>query len=248
VVITPASGALDGFRVSLDYWNIQLDGAVGTLGTQAIIDGCFMGNGVLCNLLDGAGGPLQQVRNVNLNLDSYEASGLDIELQYQREVGAGGNLGVVLFGTHTDELVTTVGGVSTDWAGRTAGSFGGFGTPDWSLNAIVNYSKANYGVSVQARYVSDGVYNPTYVQPGDPGYDVASPFSINDNSVPSAVYTTLAGRYNFDIGGRQLEAFMSISNLFDRDPPIVPDAFYPTSTVYFDQIGRTYRFGVRAEF
>jgi outer membrane receptor protein involved in Fe transport len=51
VVITPASGALDGFRVSLDYWNIQLDGAVGTLGTQAIIDGCFMGNGVLCNLL-----------------------------------------------------------------------------------------------------------------------------------------------------------------------------------------------------
>jgi outer membrane receptor protein involved in Fe transport len=249
VVVTPTGGALEGLRFSLDYWNIKLDGAVGTLGTQSIIDGCFTGNGLLCGLLDGAGGPLQQVRNVNLNLDAYETSGLDVEVQYQRELDGGANLGFVLYGTNTDELLVTVGGVSTDWAGRTAGSFGGFGTPDWNMNAVVNYSRERFGLSLQARYISDGVYNPTYVQPGDAGYDPASPFSINDNTVPSAVYTTLAGRYNFMIrGARTMELFMSISNLFDRDPPIVPDAFYPTSTVYFDQIGRTYRIGVRADF
>jgi iron complex outermembrane recepter protein len=155
----------------------------------------------------------------------------------------------VVFGTHTDELITTVGGQSTDWAGRTAGSFGGFGTPDWNLNSVVTYSKGNYGISLQARYISDGVYNPTYVQPGDPGYDPASPFSINDNTVDSAIYTTLSGRYNFNIGDtRSMELFVSINNLFDKEPPLAPDAFYPTNTVYFDQIGRTFRVGVRADF
>jgi iron complex outermembrane receptor protein len=249
VVITPRGGAFEGFRLSLDYFDIQLDGAVGTVGTQAIVDGCYTGNSLLCELIQGVGGPLQRVRNVNLNLDSYDARGLDIEIQYQTDLGGGGNLGFALYGTRTMELSTIVGGQETDWAGRTAGSFGGFGTPDLSLNFMINYSRNNYGVALQTRYVSEGVYNPTYVQPGDPGYDVASPFSINDNTVDSAVYVNLSGRYDFTVGNsRSMEVFASINNLLDKDPPIAPDAFYPTSTVYFDQIGRAFRVGVRAEF
>jgi outer membrane receptor protein involved in Fe transport len=51
--------------------------------------------------------------------------------------------------------------------------------------------------------------------------------------------------YTFqDIAGdnSSTQVFLTINNLFDRDPP-------PTgSAVYYDRLGRAFRFGVRAAF
>jgi outer membrane receptor protein involved in Fe transport len=44
---------------------------------------------------------------------------------------------------------------------------------------------------------------------------------------------------------RKMEFFLSIKNLFDKDPPIAPSAVGITNPVLFDQIGRRYRIGVR---
>ena len=87
------------------------------------------------------------------------------------------------------------------------------------------------------------------IQPGDPGYSSASPFSVNDNTVPSAFYTTLSGRYTLPMRTeRSWELFASINNLTDKTPPIVPTGDYPTNPAFFDQIGRAVRLGVRADF
>ena len=134
-------------------------------------------------------------------------------------------------------------------AGRTAGTFGGFGAPDWNVNASVSYARDRYSITLQTRYISDGVVDPRYLEPGDAGYNAANVFTINDNDVDSAIYTALSARYELPMGGdRSWELFGAINNLFDKDPPLVPDAFYPTNTTYFDQIGRTFRVGVRADF
>ena len=134
-------------------------------------------------------------------------------------------------------------------AGRTAGTFGGFGAPDWNVNASVSYARDRYSITLQTRYISDGVVDPRYLEPGDAGYNAANVFTINDNDVDSAIYTALSARYELPMGGdRSWELFGAINNLFDKDPPLVPDAFHPTNTTYFDQIGRTFRVGVRADF
>lgn len=89
--------------------------------------------------------------------------------------------------------------------------------------------------------------------PGDPGYATASATcaSINNNSVDSATYVTLSLNYTlpfFNDNDRSLQLFGTVSNLFNKDPPIAPGGNgYPTNPVYFDTYGRTWRLGVRLQ-
>lgn len=65
----------------------------------------------------------------------------------------------------------------------------------------------------------------------------------------SATYFNLSGSYNLIAeGNRKLQLFASINNLLDKAPPMAPTLQYPTNPVYFDQIGRYYRVGVRFGF
>jgi iron complex outermembrane recepter protein len=58
----------------------------------------------------------------------------------------------------------------------------------------------------------------------------------------------LSGRFTLPVrAGRHWELFATINNLFDKDPPLAPGA-YPTNTAFFDQVGRFYRLGLRADF
>ena len=157
------------------------------------------------------------------------------------------NLGFRLFATRTDEVATIIGGVKTDYAGVTGGA--AFAQPEWALNGTVSYSRGPFSISVQGRYIDSGINNVQWLQPGDPGYSPASPFSINDNTVPSAFYTTLSARYTLPMRTeRSWELFATINNLTDETPPIVPTGDYPTNPAFFDQIGRSVRLGVRADF
>jgi outer membrane receptor protein involved in Fe transport len=73
------------------------------------------------------------------------------------------------------------------------------------------------------------------------------------NDLPSIAYYNLSGSYDFEVGGLDLEMFMNVNNLFDKDPPLVPDIrepglIYPTVQGVYDVIGRYYTAGVRFKF
>lgn len=246
VVFSPSWDWGEGFQLSIDWWDIDIADAVGRLGAQRIIDDCYAGNTLLCDLIDVPGSTITQVRNATLNLDTYKTSGVDIEASYRLALDAGGNLVLRVFATKTDEIVTIIGGVTTDYVGVTGGA--AFGQPEWSINGTATYSKGPLSFSVQGRYIDSGIFGQNYIEVGQPGYSPASPFGINDNSVGSAFYTTLSARYTLPMRAeRRWEVFGSVNNLFDRDPPLAPGA-YPTNAAFFDQVGRFYRFGVRADF
>lgn len=77
----------------------------------------------------------------------------------------------------------------------------------------------------------------------------ASSNPTNDNHVASATYINLFGSYDFAVtGDTSVQLFGSVSNLFDKEPPFAPELQYPTNPTYFDQIGRTYRAGLRVKF
>lgn len=246
IVFSPTWSWGEGLQLSIDWWDIDIKDAVGRLGATRIIEDCFLGNQLLCGLLDTPGDVITEVRNATLNLDNYKTSGVDIEASYRRGLSGGATLGLRLFATKTDEIVTVIGGVETDYVGVTGGA--AFGQPEWALNSTISYAKGPVNVSVQARYIDSGIFNVNYIEVGEPGYSPASPFSTNDNSVDSAVYTTLAVRYTLPMRSeRSWELFGSVNNLFDKDPPLSPGA-YPTNTAFFDQVGRSFRLGLRADF
>jgi outer membrane receptor protein involved in Fe transport len=254
-IFTPR-GALDGFRVSVDYFDIKVKDYIGSPpgGFQNIINECFNGREAACSLLnDGSvamGENITEIRNVSLNLEELRTSGIDIEADYRVPLQGENELLLRALATYTDELTTVAFGQEIDRAGQTGGA-GSISAPKWSANAFVTFLNPRFSATLQGRYVDGGVLNAEYIDPSDPGYSPTLQNSITDNSVPSRFYLNLFGTAKLGPNwedGRGFELFFRVNNLLNQDPPIVPEFQFPTNPVYFDTIGRYYTVGARARF
>ena len=113
----------------------------------------------------------------------------------------------------------------------------------------LTYANGPFSTTLTGRYISDGIFNALWMGPDDPNYAVTKPLTVNDNTVGSALYLNMNGSYNFTVlNDNSLQLFASITNLANKEPPSAPSATYPTNPVFFDQIGRTYRVGVRFSY
>jgi outer membrane receptor protein involved in Fe transport len=247
-VLSPKWGWSERMRLSVDYYDIKVDGYIAAPGTQLIMDRCFAGNALACSLITfGPGNSLTQIRNVSVNLDELKTRGEDIELSYSLPI-ASQSLDFRLLASHVEEITTTTLGIAVDRAGQT-GNIAATALPDWLLRASVSWTAGPASVTLQARYIDSGVLDATRLDPTDSGYAPTVLNSTNDNHVASATYVNLFGSYDFSLAGAtSLQLFASVSNLFDKEPPFAPELQYPTNPTYFDQIGRTYRAGVRVKF
>jgi iron complex outermembrane receptor protein len=255
VVFSPQWSWGQGFRLSVDWWSINIDGAIARLGATAVVDGCFRGNAVLCDFIagDGPGGVITNISNPYLNLDVYVTEGIDLEALYQFDLSGGATMGLRLFATQTEEIATVINGQRTDYVGITGPA--AFGQPELALNGSINYDRDSWGVSMQARYIDSGLYNVLWIDPTDARYNptttdpVLEPLMVNDNTIDSATYLSLSGRYRLPMRTeRSWELFATINNALDENPPLAPDGAYPTNAAFFDQIGRSYRIGIRGDF
>jgi iron complex outermembrane recepter protein len=104
-------------------------------------------------------------------------------------------------------------------------------------------------LSLETRYIEAGLFDATLIGPGQSGYAVNLPNSINNNHVAGAVYVNLGARYKLPFpGSGSLEILASIQNLLNRDPPVAPSNQGSTNFILFDPLGRLYRLGLRMQF
>jgi iron complex outermembrane receptor protein len=254
VVLQPDLGSAGRLRLSADYYNIELDGAVSTLGAQVIVNRCEAGNAALCSLVtrDGAG-LITQVRNFNLNLNTLITRGWDIEALYTLPVGLwGGQVSLRGLATIVDDLITVdSAGVAVNRSGMNGSPVSQpSGVPRYVLNGYLTFNSDLLTTQLQVRHISAGVYNAELVGPGQAGYDPLKANSISDNSIAAWTYVNLNASVNvWRKGDQKLEIFGVVSNLFDKDPPVdTPSSFGPTNNVLYDVMGRTYRIGARFRF
>lgn len=241
-----------GLSSSVDYWNVDIDGAIGSLGFQRIVDDCFAspGSGV-CSLVtrDPVTNRLSQVRNITQNIAAAAGRGIDVELGYTRPISLfaeNERLSLRLFWSHLIENSTTTDRANPDTYFDLAGQTGVGVLPKDSVTATQSYDIGRFNLSLSQRFISDGVYNKRYNLPGVRR-------DVLDNSVPSVLYVNLAARYAWDIGGGSLELYGNVQNLFDRDPPITPTVFDASlaqtgnqvNAGLFDLLGRRFTLGVR---
>lgn len=235
---------LERFSVSVDYWDVDIEGAIGNLGIQRIVDDCFSGAANVCGLVtrDPVTQRLAQVRNITQNISAAAGRGVDVEVGYRWE-----NLGARLFWSHMKEnsTMTDRGNPATyfDSVGQT-----GIGNlPEDAITALLNYNRDAFDVGLSVRYISNGIYNKRYNLPE------AARMDVEDNTVPSVVYVNLSGNYSWDLGGGTLELFANAQNLLDRDPPVTPGVFDATlaqtgnggtNPSLFDLLGRRFTLGV----
>ena len=236
-------------RLSADWFDIDIEGAIAALGAQFIVDRCADGEQELCSLItrDGSG-RITYINAPSLNLNSLVMRGLDVELAYRLALDDRNTFDFRVIGNYVKDLITEDAAGSINRAGQTgATSNGPTGLPEWTLNANVAYSNGPFRLNLEGRYIPEGIYEATYVGPQDRGYDPQLSNSINDNRVDARFYANLGAQYRFEVGGSELELYGVINNLFDQDPPLAPNGI-ATNAVMFDTIGRTYRMGLRFKY
>jgi outer membrane receptor protein involved in Fe transport len=196
------------------------------------------------------------------NAGDYDVDGLDITFDWIKTLD-NGSFALRFLGTRTfSQKVNIVRNPlgqppPTDIAG-TVGNAVGFlsdyaSAADFAANVIGTWSRGNFSVTGQVRYVDDGVVDRGRQGPEDVGYNPASPTSANFNTIGSYEVYSLSGNYNFALsGGNQMQLWGSINNVTDEEPPLMGGGFGSgiggANPIFHDTAGQFYRVGLRMNF
>ncbi len=223
-----------GLQASLDYYKISIDDAIGSLTAQQTLDQCAAGNQLLCSQFTVTAQNTLLIYTRQLNLSVQETAGYDFESAYKTEF-MGGAASIRLLVNRS-----TLGYSQAPGSPKNT-SLGTPNFPKWRGSLQARYAKDDWSVFLQERYISEALFDPDKVEGKD----------TNDNRAPAIGYTDITATYRLKLLGADQEAFFSVSNLFDQQPPVVtsnPTSFSsPTSTAY-DRIGRYVSTGLRFKF
>jgi len=232
-----------GLRMSTDWWEVDISGAIDSITEQQIIDNCFDSGGTssVCAFLHrGTDGVLASVDAPFLNLSQSYAEGVDFEMAYNYEPNFFGSqqetLSLrLLAGKLLERFDVPPGGVAIDQVG---GFAGGTFRPDWTANLTGRYGVGPWSFTWQQRMTSESLMNIAWVEGVDVDY----------NTIPFYTFTNLTFRYDGGetIGGGEWNVSLAVNNAFDKNPPVRPGN--GTGSGNYDEYGRRYQLTLNMSF
>lgn len=249
VVLQP--GFAPGLSVSVDYYDIKMVGAIGNLNRLTILQQCAAGATYYCQFIDRLpNGTLVSTTVSPQNLNELHNNGIDAEINYRTTLetfNLPGELRLRGLVTRLDHLSTIdpFGGTN-DQAGVNGGET--VGTPRWQGGASVTYILNDFTLFAQERFIGGGRYSNNYVVGG------TSASSIDFMNVGGRNYTDLTLKYRFKVQASSFEAFMTVNNLSDTDPPPSPTrvgtpvSILGTNPTLYDVVGRYFTAGLHFKF
>ena len=243
---------IQGLTASVDYYDIEITGAISVFNAYDIYQNCFNADGSsnpglsindpggFCALIQRADtGGLGTVRAEYLNTGVIKTSGTDLAVNYTFDAPFGGSMYINSSASFLNEFVEQTTPTSEKVEYRdTLGSSGQY---KYRLNAMVGYNFPffNAGVGLRMRHLPS-------VQ------DASAAVSPNTSILPVGSYT------NFDMFGSatlfdRYQVRAGIDNLFDREPEIVgatatDSNSTSTNAGYYDVLGRRLYVGVKVQF
>jgi outer membrane receptor protein involved in Fe transport len=230
----------DGIQISLDWYEINLVGAVNTYGIQRIVDDCFdTGAPSACNLIsrDAATNVITRILNQYINAGNAQTRGVDFELAYRTEPNFFSNESESL---SLRALVGYLGENSTKTAaGTTIDAADGPGRPEYKATISGNYNIGSWGMMLLATYDGDTSLNNRWIE----GIDV------DDNRIASQTVVSGAVNYSGEFSsGSAWRVSFNVTNLFDRAPPIVAGSGGQSFSSSHDTLGRRYNLSLNMDF
>ncbi|WEK01158.1 MAG: TonB-dependent receptor [Candidatus Sphingomonas phytovorans] len=247
---------LPRLTLSFDYYNIRIDNAISSLAgsNAAVLQQCAASGGTsaLCGLIErplpysnttAANFPTL-TRTQSLNIAEAYTEGFDVEASYGFGLGGisaaiPGQVNLRLLYSYQPILKTRsyTDAVLDNDAGQV-------GLSKHRVAGFVGYKAGPFAIDVQMRYSSKQLRQETV------GVVYADPY------LPSAFYTDLNLAYDVRFGGNDnMQLFLNIGNLFDRDPRVSPALLRTSSpgtasptVAGDDMIGRYFTTGVRFKF
>jgi outer membrane receptor protein involved in Fe transport len=233
---------LQGFSASVDWYDVEVKGAIGQLATQTIVDGCFAGSAQYCSYIqrDPVTNLITQIYAAYLNINKENVSGIDVELDYQHPIKLFGDgnetLGARLFYTYLKERsFSDPGAPKDDQTGDMT-----LGYPQNRIMASINYTLGSFRMFLQERFIGSGILDHTLT-------------NVTDNHVDSVLYTDARFVYALPTSDSNWEAYLNVTNVFDKTPPIIVGTCCglggtsQTNVGLYDVIGRQYILGVHVK-
>lgn len=237
---------LDGLSLSIDYFDIVIDGYVTEFGGGAsnVLDVCYNdpvaggAGSAFCNVIQRrADGTIEFVSLQSANVAEQTLKGFDLLASYDMDLW-GGDVRINYVGTFTEESnFTAFPGADTD---DCAGAFGqticGEPLPSYKHRATANWSNDDWTAMLSWRYVGE-------VDDDDPDPD----FIYFAEKIDAFNYFDLAGTYRFS---DNYSVTLGIDNVFDESPPILGDNQEQANTypATYDVFGRTFFLRATADF
>jgi outer membrane receptor protein involved in Fe transport len=246
---------LPGFSMSIDYYSIKLDNAIDQLSAQQIVDNCTASNGTAptCALITRSSPTAfpSLVQIAPANIAFLKTAGIDFDASYRTDLGKG-RLAIRLYANYLSKFDTQLASNQPvlHYAGVSVVSSNPAAYPRWRGNLSIDYENDHFGVTVGEQMIGKMRLDiPGAIVAGG----VAQQVQFVNSKVPSVFYTDLTLRAKIDVGaGKKLEPFLTINNLFDKDPPLIPGTVpgvnLPTNIAVYDIVGRAYTAGVRFKF
>ncbi|RJF85909.1 TonB-dependent receptor domain-containing protein [Sphingomonas cavernae] len=248
LVFTPTF--LPGFSLTVDRFEIEIDGFINTVGRQNKVNLCYdTTDRQFCNDIVRGFRPevngnfaLTAINDQLLNVNTFVVKGIDVEASYSFDPGISlgpdpSQLTVQLLSTIYDKAEQTEPtGEVTKLDGYAGGDTTTQGFLRWQATGNVMFRSNGFGMNYTLRYIPK---------------TKASPF-ISDQfpKISDAAYHNI--RLSYDVTD-QAQLYFGVNNLFDRKPPIFPDnstgsQAQTTIAGFYDVFGRSYFVGTKLNF
>jgi iron complex outermembrane recepter protein len=214
---------LDGFQVSADWYNVDVQDNISQLGAATIVTNCYRNNDVDSCALIVRDGPVSTINpaikrislinDVFVNVNSAEAQGIDFEASYRTDIS--------LFGGDESISLRYLGSklqhnTRRSSAGVVTQIDGTYGFPGLNQQFSSTYTRGAFSASLQARFekattqsYTTNVYQASL---GRVRWDVL------ENSVPSQTLFDGSLRYRFDVQDHTLNTYLTVNNITNEDP------------------------------
>lgn len=259
---------LPGFSLSVDYYDIKVDGIIVSLGAQTIANSCYDQptlDNVFCEQFTrfrgpgtGPNGELpgqilgNTLIQAPLNFASRERSGIDVNLTYRRDFGPV-ELNTNLIYTHVLKVSDFQDPINPDFENRILGEVGD-PQDEFRLDVDLSYNEFTFGYRM--RFIGEQTV-ATYEATNGLQDRAPENSDFSDiEEVPIITYSDL--RFEWNLGDRtgianDLRFYVGVDNVFDRRPPLGITATgagpgaVGNAGVY-DVRGRAFYSGFRARF
>jgi len=225
-----------GLTVSVDRWLIDLEDQLEFFNPLDWLNGCLTtGNDYYCRgIKRNADGTLSSspttspatgwVSRGSTNGYQSKSHGFDFQGQYNVGLGGAGALDLSFNGT----LMTLVGnqGAPTVEPRDCTGYYGsgcGESMPTWAHQFRTTWTSPDRGASVSLNWRHRSAMPTTAYAPADTGIPALPEGDKRDAYPGIKAYDWFDLAFTFDIN-KQMTFRLAANNIFDRDPPIVPDS------------------------
>ena len=213
-------GFIDRLTMTVDYWDITIDQAIGTIAGRTILEGCYdstdFPNVPFCAQFERrADGGLSTLDSSSLNFAALEASGVDAAVNYAFDVGLN-TFTVNAVGSFQEKLDRFFNPLDLS---ETNPDLREVQRPEYSGNVRVGWERGPFGLGLQTSYQSNQFMGPitasqAAAELGAPGLTHFETYRGTDETGDTFIFDVNA-RYEYS---DTLSVYGGVNNITDEIP------------------------------